>query len=47
MDHPRHRLAALHEEVYLREKTDRELLHDDSFDAEWSRMANLSPDDFE
>ncbi len=41
------RQAALHEEVYMREVTDRESLYGDSFACEWCRQSNLSPDDFE
>ena len=41
------RQAALHEEIYMREVTDRESLYGDSFACEWCRQSNLSPDDFE
>lgn len=41
------RQAALHEEVFGRDVTDRERLFGDSFACEWCRQSNLSPDDFE
>ncbi len=40
-------LAALHEEVYQQDITDRERLYGDSLYCEWCRQSNLSPDDFE
>lgn len=46
-DPPVQQGAGLHEEVYRRETTDRELLYGNSFLCEWCRMSNLSPDDFE
>jgi len=41
------RQAALHEEVFRGDVTDRERLYEDSFACEWCRQSNLSPDDFE
>lgn len=41
------RQAALHQEVYARDVTDRESVYGDSFRCEWCRQSNLSADDFE
>lgn len=46
-DDPARQPAALREEVYRLEVTDRELLYGDSFQSEWGRLSNYSPDDFE
>ena len=44
---PPPRTTDLGQEVYQLEVTDRETLYADSFSAEWARLSNYSPDDFE
>ncbi len=39
--------AAVREEDHFLDVTDRETLYGQSFRAEWARLSNCSPDDFE
>jgi hypothetical protein len=39
--------AALREEDHVLDVTDRETMYGESFRAEWARLSNYSPDDFE